>query len=121
MSDAHVIDLAALRNRLETLAADLQSVAESGAKAAEPVELDQSRVGRLSRMDDIRSQAMSAEGERRRHREIMRIRAAIKRIDDGEFGYCQTCGKAIAAKRLEIDPAAQLCITCASAAEQRGA
>ena len=71
-------------------------------------------------MDALRSQAMSAESERRRALQLSRIHAAIKRIEDGEFGYCTSCGEAIAPRRLEVDPAAHLCIDCASAAENRG-
>jgi len=120
MSDAPGIDVVVLLERLKGLQSELESVAASGAEAAQPVELDQSRVGRLSRMDAIRSQAMSVESERRRALQLSRIRAAIKRIEDGEFGYCSSCGEPIAADRLDIDPAAHLCIGCASAAEHCG-
>lgn len=113
------IDVDAFLERLKNLQSELESVAESAAEAAQTVELDQSRVGRLSRMDAIRSQAMSAEGARRRSLQLSRIRAAIKRIEDGEFGYCLSCGEPIASERLAIDPAAHLCIDCASAAEHR--
>jgi DnaK suppressor protein len=120
MGDAAEIDAAAFLARLKALQAELESVADSGAEAAQPVELDQSRVGRLSRMDALRSQAMSAESERRRALQLRRIRAAIERIGDGEFGYCLSCGEAVGLRRLEIDPAAHLCIGCARAAERRG-
>ncbi|HSS63045.1 MAG TPA: TraR/DksA C4-type zinc finger protein [Gammaproteobacteria bacterium] len=119
MSDAPGIDVAAFLERLKALQADLESVAADGSEASQTVELDQSRVGRLSRMDAIRSQAMSVESERRRALQLSRIRAAIKRIEDGEFGYCLSCGNPIACERLDIDPAAHLCIGCASAAEDR--
>ena len=95
----------------------LMAIAETSRQAAEPVELDQSKVGRLSRMDAIRSQAMSIETQRRRVAELGRIKTALKRIEDGDFGFCQTCGEAIAAPRLAIDPAAHLCIDCANKAE----
>lgn len=120
MNSAPDLDIDAYRRRLEALASELQSVAESGAEAARPVELDQSRVGRVSRMDAMQSQAMSAEGERRRAQELGRIRAALERIDKGEFGECQRCGEPIAGARLDADPAARLCIDCAEAAERRG-
>ncbi len=115
------IDVDAFLARLKKLETELESVADSAAEAAQPVELDQSRVGRLSRMDDIRSQAMSVEGARRRRLQLSRIRAAIKRIADGEFGYCLSCGEPIASERLTFDPSAHLCINCASAAEHRDA
>lgn len=80
---------------------------------ARPVELDQTRVGRLSRMDALQSQAMAKETERRRHQELERIDLALKRLADGDYGECLECGEPIAAKRLAFDPSAALCIECA--------
>ncbi|MGI9483720.1 MAG: TraR/DksA family transcriptional regulator [Hyphomicrobiales bacterium] len=70
-----------------------------------PVELDQTSVGRLSRMDALQRQAMAQETERRRHNELLRIEAALKRIEEGEFGYCISTGETIPSARLELDPA----------------
>jgi DnaK suppressor protein len=95
----------------------LTAVQDSGQAAAGTVELDQSRVGRLSRMDAMQSQAMHLEADRRRELELRRIDEALKRIDDGDFGYCEECGEAIAAARLEFDPSARYCIGCASKLE----
>ena len=111
------LDIAACRDRLISLKDELEAIAETGAEAARPVELDQAKVGRLSRMDAMRSQAMSIESERRRVAELGRIKTALTRIEEGDFGFCQTCGEAIAAPRLAIDPAAHLCIDCANKAE----
>ena len=98
---------------------ELRAVTEAGEEAADTVELDQTRVGRLSRMDALQSQAMSQETNRRRDLELKRIASALIRIEEEEYGYCITCGEEIAAKRLEIDPAAPLCIECASRSEQQ--
>lgn len=117
MSQSSGPDIPELRRRLEAQVARLESIAETGSEAARPVELDQTKVGRVSRMDAIRSQAMSVETERRRTAELVRIRAALKRIDDDEYGDCLHCGGPIAVERLAIDPAATLCIDCASRAE----
>jgi DnaK suppressor protein len=46
--------------------------------------------------------------------EIDQIRAALKRIDEGEYGACNGCGKNIGAQRLKALPFAVLCIDCAS-------
>lgn len=78
-----------------------------------PVELDQSKVGRLSRMDALQGQAMSEAVETRRQIELQQIDAALSRIEVGEFGYCLVCGDEIQNKRLELDPAIPLCIRCA--------
>ena len=48
---------------------------------------------------------------------LKNIAAALQRLDDGEFGLCQSCGEPIARKRLEFDPTALLCIECAQKAE----
>jgi RNA polymerase-binding transcription factor DksA len=44
------------------------------------------------------------------------VRAALARLDNGAFGRCEQCGKAIAAARLEAIPYARYCIKCAAAA-----
>lgn len=101
------------RERLEQRRAELTAVADSAAEGRRPVELDQSRVGRLSRMDALQDQAMALETERRRANELRRIDAALERIADGEYGYCLTCGEEIGTKRLELDPATPTCVDCA--------
>ena len=92
---------------------ELQALSEMGDEASKPVELDQTRVGRLSRMDALQGQAMSLESRRRRELELVRIAKALKRFELGEYGECQNCGEEIASGRLEIDPSAALCIRCA--------
>lgn len=47
------------------------------------------------------------------------IEAAIKRIDDGSYGLCLDCGKAIPRKRLEVLPFARRCLACAGESERR--
>lgn len=48
---------------------------------------------------------------RDRYRKLIdKIDEAIKRIDDGEYGYCETTGEKIGLKRLEARPVATLCI-----------
>ena len=73
----------AFRHQLETLKRELQALEQVGDEAAETVELDQTRVGRLSRMDALQSQAMSLEAQRRRRVELQQIDAALRRIGDG--------------------------------------
>ena len=106
-----------IRKRLIELRQQLQAVDEAGREAAGTVELDQTRVGRLSRMDAMQAQAMSQETNRRRCEELQRISAALRRLDDGEFGYCLQCDEPIARARLEANPTATLCIDCANRAE----
>ena len=104
------------------LAQELEALLEESAAAKEaraPVELDQQSVGRLSRMDAMQVQAMAQETERRRQARMETVRAALKRIEDGEFGDCRACGEELAVKRLEFDPATATCIDCAGAGSGR--
>jgi DnaK suppressor protein len=102
------------RQRLLALQIQLQALQATGDEASKTVALDQSSVGRLSRMDALQGQAMSQERGRRRTLELQRIAAALKRIEAGDYGYCVRCDEEIAIPRLELDPAAPLCIQCAS-------
>ena len=114
MTDRTDINISALKARLIAERKDLLHDAEVTAAERATVVLDQTAVGRLSRMDALQNQAMQLETERRREVEIRRIDAALKRITDGEFGYCVSCGEAIEKKRLEMDPSTPLCVDCAS-------
>lgn len=105
------------RDRLLALRAQLQSIAETGDASAAVVELDQSKVGRLSRMDAMQAQAMAKASANRRQVMLTNITAALKRIDDGDYGLCVECDEPINPLRLEFDPTAIRCIECASKEE----
>jgi DnaK suppressor protein len=97
---------------------EILQVRETGDRAAGTVELDQARVGRLSRMDAMQAQAMSQESMRRREIRLRQIDAAFERIDAGDYGQCIDCDEAIDRRRLEFDPAATRCLHCAEKIEQ---
>ncbi|QTD57726.1 TraR/DksA C4-type zinc finger protein [Parasphingorhabdus cellanae] len=93
--------------------AELKALEEDAAGWSDTVELDQQSVGRLSRMDAMQQQEMAQAEARRRANDLARIDIALKRMDEDEYGWCAECGEPIAYKRLEIDPAAALCVACA--------
>ncbi len=37
---------------------------------------------------------------------------ALKMLDEGTYGYCDSCSKPIQKKRLELVPTSRLCIAC---------
>jgi DnaK suppressor protein len=98
-----------LRRREELAEEDRMSVADRA-----PVTLDQDSVGRLSRIDAMQVQAMALAAGRRRAAERKRIDAALRRIEDKEFGYCLSCGEKINPARLAHDPSVSQCLACAS-------
>jgi DnaK suppressor protein len=103
------------RQQLIEMKRALLEAQESGNEAEQTVELDQTRVGRLSRMDALQAQAMSVETGRRRRQKLRQIDAALERIEADEFGDCDACGEQIAPGRLAVDPTVRRCIACASA------
>ncbi len=99
-----------LSNRLVEI--DREVAAASDTRAV--VTLDQQAVGRLTRMDALQQQAMAKATHARRLQLRRSITAALNRLNNGEFGYCLECGSEIAPKRLQLNPAVPLCITCAT-------
>ena len=112
------IDIQEFKAKLLSLRDELASIEQAESDAKRPVELDQSRVGRLSRMDAIQVQAMSVESFRRKKLQRQRVEAALTRIAKDEFGLCLECGEEINPKRLEFDPTFLVCIDCAEARGQ---
>jgi DnaK suppressor protein len=111
-------EMSVIKARLLQMQRELEDLKATGDAAAGVVELDQTAVGRLSRMDALQGQAMSKEAGRRRQLELQKIAGALRRIDSGDYGYCLSCGEPVAPQRLALDPAAGLCIECASKKEQ---
>ena len=111
------VDNKQFRDRLLALRDELENIAATSEESAAVVELDQSKVGRLSRMDAIQAQAMAQASGQRRDETMRRIAAALRRIDDGDYGICIECAGAIDPRRLEFDPTVALCIDCASKRE----
>lgn len=49
---------------------------------------------------------------------LKKVNEALERIEDGEYGECESCGEAIGVKRLMARPVAELCIDCKSEQEK---
>lgn len=60
--------------------------------------------------DVLRSLKLEAEAE------LAGIQQALRRMEAGEYGYCESCGEEIHAGRLEAMPWATRCIDCADVA-----
>ena len=100
---------ALLKGRLQALKVE----SHTNADARDTVTLDQQSVGRLSRMDAMQQQAMAQATQARREVEIRQIMAALNRLHEDEFGYCETCGDEIPPARLALAPTSTKCVDCA--------
>ncbi len=116
MSEKLVLDYfkKRLTERYQIILADREAQKQNTA----PKELDQTSVGRLSRIDAMQQQQMAKASARLVDQERRRIETALKRIESEEYGYCILCDEEIAEKRLEFDPSILTCITCAQNAEK---
>lgn len=102
-------DYSAMRDQLKTRLADLLERAEViEDDLRHPLEADSSEQA----VDLADDEALEGVDEVLRQ-EIGQIRMALLRIDNGTYGTCSQCGKAIDSKRLEARPIATRCIACA--------
>ena len=82
-------------------------------RVMKPVLLDQSSVGRLSRIDNLQTQGLTAGLQAREQARLGQITEALKRMDAGTSGTCVVCGDAVAFERLLVFPEAPNCAGCA--------
>lgn len=109
------VSLAELRDRLEEKKRELQTrlarITDNVRRGYHPDSKE-----RAKELED--SEVVDALGNEARA-EIRKISAALKRMDEGDYGLCTSCGSAIAGKRLEAYPYAEWCIDCATLDERR--
>ena len=114
MSHAHIDQLRAelqakkleLSQRLERITANLQRGFNADSKEMAK-ELEDSEV-----VDALGNEARE---------EIIKISAALLRLDNGRYGTCSECAEPIEANRLKVYPYADECIECATFDERRRA
>ena len=104
--------LDSFRQTLISLREEIKQLNHASKEAAGTVELDQSKVGRLSRIDALQAQQMAQETARRRQLHLQQIDTALVRMDAGVYGYCLICDEEIPTARLDFDPASTRCIGC---------
>ena len=111
------VDGAAMKRVLDARREELETLIAHGDAQRTETDLEQQREGRLARVDAFQRLAVDQETARRRGNELSRIIAALERVEKGNYGWCTACDEPIAAKRLENDPSAALCIACARKAD----
>lgn len=115
--------LKSFNRSLIELREELLMLLEISAEAGDPVELDQTKVGRLSRMDAIQQQEMSnacRTGYQKRLKDVQHALLNIEQSNSGscEYGWCEHCGDSIDIRRLDVKPESKFCVSCQEATEQ---
>ena len=116
LTDEEIADFKRLLERRLAETSDPVQAADTGT-----VTLDQTCVGRLSRMDALQQQAMASGLKDRTLRNEKRLQAALDRILSGTFGLCCQCRDPISRWRLTADPAAPFCADCQEEIGERSA
>ena len=96
-----------LTARLDQL---LPQIGKIEAHLASPLEKDSQERSLQLENDEVLG-ALDEAGRK----ELLQIRGALKRLDEGTYGTCDRCGEAIPAGRLKALPSAEHCIQCAEA------
>jgi DnaK suppressor protein len=105
--------LSELSAELERQLKKLQRSMRTTNRAMKPVQLDQSSVGRLSRIDNLQTQGLTAGLQAREQAKLGQILEALKRMEAGTYGTCVICGEPVAFERLMVFPEAPNCAACA--------
>ena len=102
-----VADRAATERRIEALSGDVEAVIEAASDVATDDEHDPEGATiafERARVGALLEQARGHLGE---------LDDALRRIDAGRYGCCESCGEPIGAERLAARPVARTCIGCA--------
>lgn len=103
-----------LRAELEHALARLTRSMRTTDRAARPVTLDQTTVGRLSRIDAIQNQSLTHGLREREQARAAQLTEALRRLDEGDYGVCGGCGLPIEFQRLLLFPETVTCSACAT-------
>ena len=104
--------LGELREELERQLRRLERSMKTTEEAARPVPLDQTAVGRLSRMDAIQNQHLTKNLQEREEVRFGALTDALGRLADGTYGICSACAGPIVYDRLFVVPEADDCGDC---------
>jgi DnaK suppressor protein len=118
MGDLTSEQTAELHDDLRSLERELRALLESSAEQAQPVDLDEP-IGRLSRVDAMQQQSMLQANRGAMQRRRQQVEAALRRIEQGDYGDCAECGEEIGLARLKVKPETALCIQCQTQQEGR--
>lgn len=108
-----------LAEALRTLKERLSATLDGQGDAAKPVELDQTKMGRVSRIDAIQQQEMARSAEASARQRLALVRRALEALEEDEYGYCRLCEEPIAFRRLQARPESPFCVECQGKRERR--
>ncbi len=112
--------IAELKARLSTLSDELTASLESTRDDTRPVSLEEP-IGRLTRMDAIQQQSMSAAIRRQTDLRLRQVAQALGLAQRGEYGLCRRCEDPIGYARLSARPESPYCLDCQDEIDRKSA
>jgi DnaK suppressor protein len=82
-------------------------------KLTQPITPENS-IGRVSRMDAINNKSVMEAALRTKKAKLTKLKIALTKIDDKQFGFCAMCNQPIQAMRLMYMPESTRCVRCAA-------
>lgn len=111
--------LRTLEAQLRALLQHLDGLLDGDDESTRPVELDQTRLGRVSRIDAIQQQKMAEAAKRDQRLRRAQVRTALEAIEADEYGFCKRCEEPIGVRRLTAKPETPFCLECQGRSERR--
>ena len=109
---------AELQAALESLRDELERLLDSTREGTRPVDLDEP-IGRLTRMDAMQQQSMSAANRRDHALRLRQVQQALGLIERGRYGLCLKCEDPIGYARLSARPESPFCLECQEEIDSR--
>ena len=106
-----VSEIARMRKAVETSDEELATLMDEG------IEATGKDPGDVGSSNFERDQEMSLHANTRELLE--QNESALRRLDEGQFGFCENCGNPIGKARLEAFPKATMCVKCKTRLERR--
>lgn len=103
---------------LQSNKAKLEQQLQDAESATDVVTLDQTSVGRVSRIDAMQQQSMAMSTRVKAQASLRKVLKALKRVESGDYGYCENCDEAIRFDRLKVQPEASHCLNCQDQLDQ---
>lgn len=69
-------------------------------------------IGRISRMDAINNKSVTEAALRKAKDKLQKLRFALTKVDDDDFGICFKCKQVIPLGRILIMPQSRACVKC---------
>lgn len=105
-----------LKDKITAEMATLEKNITALEKTTKPIAPDDA-IGRLTRMEAINAKSISEASLSASRVKLSKLKRALSRLDDLDFGICSMCEEPIPTGRLMLMPESTMCVRCAERSE----